>query len=59
MVELYKDPKGDNITTFMSLAHKEDSTTGHNANVTELRKLRQRVVDLENRLKQNVNTLTK
>ena len=55
MVELYKDPKGENISTFMSSAPKEDSTTGHNANNIELRKLRQRVVDLENRLKQNVN----
>ena len=54
MFGLYKDPDGDTITTFISV-HKEESVTNNMKNDKELSKLRRRVFELENILKQQVS----
>ena len=55
MVGLYKDPDGDTITTFVASTHREESTTENSGNNIELKRLRRRVLELENSLKQNVS----
>ena len=54
MVGLYKDPNGESITTtFVTSTQKENSDVGQNADGENvIRKLRQRVIELENTLQQ-------
>ena len=56
MVGLYKDPKGDTITTFGTSGPKEDGgdETAGNIKDKELQILRRRVSELENSIKQQV-----
>ena len=52
MVGLYKDPKGESVTTFPSSAQREGTETNatNRKKDTELDRLRRRVSELENSL---------
>ena len=55
MVGLYKDPKGETISTFATSGGREETAeNGGSKNETELKKLRHRVIELETILKSQV-----
>ena len=55
MVGLYKDPNGEMIT-FVTSAQNDNSTLDRSSvGKTEMRKLRRRINELENSLKQHVS----
>ncbi|CAI7989564.1 hypothetical protein GBAR_LOCUS252 [Geodia barretti] len=54
MVGLYKDPKGETITTLGTIGLKDKVVSDDNELTDELQMLRQKVMTLENDLKKNV-----
>ena len=58
MVGLYKDPKGETISTFATSGGREETAENReNKNETELNKLRHRVIALETILKSQVRSM--
>ena len=59
MVGLYKDPKGETVTTFHTTVARDEAETANTGknNDSELNKLRRRVIELENSLKKQVRYL--
>ena len=59
MVGLYNDPKGETVTTFHTTVARDEAETANTGknNDSELKKLRRRVIELENSIKKQVRYL--